>query len=384
MQQGRLPQLQAALREQGREHVENATVLAAAATLRPAGKTFLPPFAENAFRSACLGPLFARFAVQKGRAVELTQGPFDCRKLGRYHFHVDPALVPSANNHPFQDWLDRLRDYTGTHSLSPAPLVPWPVYHGTVMHALSCCLIGLELYWKALAESVAQELNGDNYARYCALLGRGAYAEEALESIVSALHPDGEEERGGAEMTGGAAAHAQNGSEPDAEESGAGLAMFFHPVVLQAASNVLGRVIVLFDILGVEDVEEDCRRGCPKMMSKRTPGCGRNRQGVYAPWSGAEVYAETAPGGARTTRALPLPPLCMAWENTAQTRIIPLVPAALADFACRVLPDQLLPPLIFPQLHRLEDGSMGSWDIVKRDLVAVDGLKRSKLFSAQV
>ena len=143
-----LPALLAELREQGRDDTEGATVLTAAATLRAPGKGFLPAGLASAFRSACLAPLFARYAVQRGRAVELVEGAFDCSKLGRYHFHVDPALVPSANSHPFQDWLDKLRDFTGTHSLSPAPLVPWPVYGGTLLHSLSCCLVGLEMYWQ--------------------------------------------------------------------------------------------------------------------------------------------------------------------------------------------------------------------------------------------
>ena len=150
-----LGELRAALGEQGRADAESCTLLTAAATLRPPGKAFLLPGLASAFRSACLGPLFARYAVQKGRPVELQGGIFDCSKLGRYHFHVDPAIVPSANNHPFQDWLDKLRDFTGTHSLSPAPLVPWPVYSGTMLHSLSCCLVGLEMYWKVCLKKKA-------------------------------------------------------------------------------------------------------------------------------------------------------------------------------------------------------------------------------------
>ena len=46
-------------------------MLSGASALRRAGGAFLPPAAAAAFKSACLGPPFARFAVQKGRAVAL-------------------------------------------------------------------------------------------------------------------------------------------------------------------------------------------------------------------------------------------------------------------------------------------------------------------------
>ena len=363
--QDALEPLKAALRDAGRD-AEGATLVAAAATLRQPGKTFLPPAAEAAFKSECLGPLFARYAVQKGRAVEHAAADGQVgwvAKLGRYHFHVDPALVPSANNHPFQDWLDRLRDFTGTHSLSPAPLVPWPVFRGTVLHALSCCLVGLEHYWKALALAVAHELNGDNYARYRALVGRGVAAEDELDWLIAVLNPEAEEGWTGSLPTGTHPEAPHSVAAAAAGEEHGGMHVFFHPIVVQAASNVLGRVIVVFDFLG---------SGSGAAAGRSGSGA---RGGVFAPWVGAGGDA-----GLKAARE-PLPPLCIAWENKEGTRVVPVVPAALAEEACCVLPDPLVPPLMFARLHTLEGGGPGTWEAVKAEELVVDRQRRCRLLS---
>ena len=319
-----LEQIQAELRAAGRERDAGcASVLTGASALRAARDGFLPPAAAAAFKSACLGPLFARWAVQKGRAVALAPGALDCGKLGRYQFVADPAAVASSNNHPFQDWLDRLRDFTGTHALSPAPLVPWPVYRGSLLHAISCCLVGLEMYWQALALAVAAELSGDNMPRYLALLGGGVEGEELLERLVSLLQPEARvawcgsvrstiRDAAGADSTDGA--HGGDGQ-------GGGLEVFYHPVIAQALSNVLGRVIVVFDILGASDKGSAAARGGGVGGWRRSgAGDGRctARQGVFAPWRAA----------------MALPPLCAAWEDAGQTRLVPLVPSRLLEGVC--------------------------------------------------
>ena len=348
-----MKELKDELRAQGRDDVESATVLTAAATLRTPGKSFLPPVAAHAFKSSCLGPLFSRFAVQKGRAVEISQASFDCSKLGRYHFHVDPSLVPSANNHPFQDWLDRLRDFTGTHSLSPAPLVPWPVYRGTLMHTISCCLVGLELYWQALAVATAQELNGDNYSRYLALLGRGSDAEDEIDHIIHALNPEGGERGGG---RGGALlspAQTENAGSGDS-----GLDVFYHPIVVQGVCNVLARVIIIMDIVGTQGA---CAANLIKKKHTHTD------HGVYVPWP------ERA--AAQTHDARILPPLCVAWESAARTRLVPLIPTALSESSCRVLPQQLVPPLAFARQQACMLSSYVSTDRQGRALLMCPAAK---------
>jgi len=160
-----------------------------------------------------------------------------------------------------------------------------------------------------LAFAVARELNGDNFCRYLALLGRGATAEDDIQTIISALKPEGttlEERFGPLESPA-----AGNGASASSEVGG--LEVFNHPVVAQAASNVLRRTVILIDVLGAN------RTG------------GGMHKGVYAPWKSASPENE----------APVLPPLCVAWENAARSRLIPLVPAALPDASCRVLPDQV-------------------------------------------
>ena len=321
-----LEQIQAALRAAGRERDAGcASVLTGASALRAAGGAFLPPAAAAAFKSLCLGPLFARFAVQKGRAVALAPGAFDCGKLGRYQFVADPAAVASSNNHPFQDWLDRLRDFTGTHALSPAPLVPWPVYRGSLLHAISCCLVGLEMYWQALALAVAAELSGDNMQRYLALLGGGVEGEELLERLVSVLQPEARVAWCGSvrsTITDAAGADSTDGADGGGDgRGGRGLEVFYHPVIAQALSNVLGRVIIVFDILGASDKGGAAARGGDG-GGWRGSGAGGGRctarQGVFAPWRAAKA----------------LPPLCAAWEDARQTRLVPLVSSRLLEGVC--------------------------------------------------
>ena len=352
-----LDQIQAALRAAGRGHdAPAASVLSGASALRRAGGAFLPPAAAAAFKSACLGPLFARFAVQKGRAVALAPGAFDCGKLGRYHFQVDPASVASSNNHPFQDWLDRLRDFTGTHALSPAPLVPWPVYRGTLLHAVSCCLVGLEMYWQALALAVAAELGGDRLPRYLALLGRGDAAEELLERLVAVLQPESR-----VAWTGRVDAEA-----PPASPGAGGLDVFFHPVIAQALSNVLGRVLVVFDILSARQ-----EKGGGGARGAGAGGGSEQRQGVFAPWHAAAA----------------LPPLCVAWEDAGRTRLVPLVPTRLPEASSCVLPDQLVPPVVFAhevaRAHGLDAHADSPWALVKLELLATDRQRRSQLLSRE-
>ena len=158
-----------------------------------------------------------------------------------------------------------------------------------------------------LALAVARELNGDNYHRYQALLERGAAADEEIETIISALNPEGVE----LELRTAQAVSLHDGA--GGGRSVGGLEVFYHPVLVQAASNVLGRTIILMDVLGTH------RTG------------GGMHQGVYAPWKCLSPENEVPV----------LPPLCVAWENVSRTRIVPLVPTSLSDTSCRVLPDQV-------------------------------------------
>lgn len=165
--------------------------------------------------------------------------------------------------------------------------------------------------WQVLALAVARELNGEDFYRYQALLGRGSAAEEEIERIISSLNPEGVEPEVRIVNAPASLQSADDGASD--RGSAGGLELFYHPVLVQAVSNVLGRTIVHLDVLG------ENRTG------------GGMHQGVYAPWKGISPDKEV----------LALPPLCVAWEDSSRTRIVPLVPTSLSDTRCRVLPDQV-------------------------------------------
>eukprot|EP00286_Rhodomonas_abbreviata_P004740 CAMPEP_0181338004 /NCGR_PEP_ID=MMETSP1101-20121128/28380_1 /TAXON_ID=46948 /ORGANISM="Rhodomonas abbreviata, Strain Caron Lab Isolate" /LENGTH=261 /DNA_ID=CAMNT_0023448655 /DNA_START=180 /DNA_END=962 /DNA_ORIENTATION=+ len=255
-----LDELKRALEKEGRTSVEDCTLVSAAATLKPAGKGALSRTAERAFKSSLLGPFFSRYSVSKGKTTEASQH-FDCRKLSKYHFHVTAPDVHCGHGHPLGDWMDKLKDYTGAHSLAPAPLVPWFVYSGTIMHAISCCLVGAEMYWHALSVSASDELLGERRSEYEALLGSSDESRETYSKIVSSLDLRGKVCSPGSEVE-------------------------YHPLLLQASANVLGRVIVLFD-----PFSQDSERVWP-------PRCG-----FFVPWEHVASTADELESGRQ-------PPIC--------------------------------------------------------------------------
>ena len=210
-----------------------------------------------AFKASFLGSWFTNHVILKD-AVSETERPFDVHKLTRYHHSLHPGEVNLNHSHPLSEWLDKLRDHTGCHSLSPPPLIPYISYGGTILHALSCALIGYEMYWHALCKAILQKILENSRRNYYAKLLPGG--SEELDEILRGVRIDG--------------------SAP------AGFEVTYHPLLLHIASHILGRVVVLLDPWAP--------RG--SAQSEWPATCG-----IFEPEFDDECHA--------------LPPLCIAWEN---------------------------------------------------------------------
>eukprot|EP00960_Hanusia_phi_P072422 767780-Hanusia_phi.AAC.1 len=320
-----LKQLKEKLRQGGRTDVDDCSLIAAASILRTPGKGAFGHTYELALKSCLLAPMFTRFDIRGGKVFSSNE-PFDCRKLRSFQFSVDAADVPSSNDHPFTDWMDRLKDYTGTHGLSPAPLIPYIVHSGTVLHSLSCCLVGVEMYWHALALAVQSELQGANSLKF--------------EKVLRKMSPDSHDPW--ADLLSCIKLNA--GDCPPGQE------VEYHPVIVQAAANVLQRVVVVLDVLA-SDQEKRSRDG-------------KWRELVFVPWTTSEHADEG------TER---LPPLFVAWEE--RRRCIPLVPTACDRSSC-FFPDQFFPRFIFFSAEEVAK--------VKERWLPLDVKRRCQLTSSKV
>ena len=319
-----LKQLKEKLSQSGKKEVGDCSLLAAASTLRSPGKGVFAQAYELALKSCILAPMFSRFDIRGGKVFP-SDDLFDCRKLRTFLFSVDAADVPSSNNHPFSDWMDRLKDYTGTHGLSPAPLVPWIVHSGTVLHSLSCCLVGVEMYWHALAHAVQAELQGANSVKFDRILRKmSSDVEGAWQQVLSCVRLN--------------AGDCPPGGEVE-----------YHPVILQAAANVLQRVIVLLDILASDQEKRSRDR--------------RWRETIFVPW--------TWEGGEEGGRVQKLPPLFIAWEG--EGRCIPLTPCGCDKATC-FFPDQFFPQSVFFSQENVA--------AVKSRWLSLDGKQRAQLSSS--
>jgi hypothetical protein len=212
---------------------------------------------EMAFKASFLGVWFTHHVIAKEGVSEAEQ-PFDVSKLSLYHHSLPPGDVHLNHNHPLTEWLDKLRDHTGCHSLSPPPLVPYPSHGGTVMHALSCALVGTEMYWHSISNSIAQVLCDKCYRdHYSRLLPGGS---EELDGILSGIRIDG--------------------------SSCAGLEVDYHPLLLYVASRILHRVVLLID---------------PWALRPSAPVEWPVTCGIFEP--DMDVHCDR------------LPPLCLTWES---------------------------------------------------------------------
>ena len=221
---------------------------------------------DLAFRASFLGAWFTRHTISKGRVRE-SEHEFDVSKLSRYHHLVHPEEAHMLHSHPLADWFEILRDHTGCHSLSPPPLIPCVSYGGTIMHALSCVLVGSELYWHALSFSVLQTLSEPSTRdRYASLLPGGS---QEFDAVVSGIRLDG--------------------------VPAPGQEVQYHPLLLSIAASILRRVIVLLDPW--------LPRGSHHLPWPPTAG-------DFEPW---------ADGGDDAAMADALPPLCLAWETSGRS-----------------------------------------------------------------
>jgi len=314
MQASALDGLKLQLRENGRKEVDHVTLISAAASLKqtPMGsnpKFAMTPAHELGFKGSLLAPFFTRFAVVKGSVIE--SGCFDCKKLARYHFWLSAEEVQLAPDHPLSDWMDQLKDFTGTHSLAPAALVPQPLYGGGILQAVSYCLVGVEMYWHAFATALLEEFTGPRQQLYTSLVTRDGELDNLLDRMSL-----------------------------ETDSSLPGTEIPFHPLLLQAVSNILGRVIILFD--------------------PWTDGKSANSDAaLFIPWILSEdIYAELSEQR--------MPPLCICWEGKDKQRFAPLIPVKLQQPT--FVPDQIVPP---PHRWR-KPGAHISWKEVKEDLLPLD------------
>ena len=215
---------------------------------------------DLAFKACFLGAWFTRHTISKGRAVE-AETSFDVSKLYRYHHSLHPGEVHLNHNHPLSDWLEKLRDHTGCHSLSPPPLIPSLCYGGTIFHALSCALVGSEMYWHALAVETVRRVSEET--TWVQLLPEGA---EELNRILTSVQLDG---------------GALPGSEVD-----------YHPLMLYVAACILRRVVVLVD-----------------------PWTPRGSAHKWPPTAGVFEPREQRHHDKIEISVDRLPPLCLAWET---------------------------------------------------------------------
>ena len=237
-----------------------------------------------------------------GTAKPLTElgmgATFDCSKFATRAFSIEEGQLETAgygrdrsgSARYLTETLQQLRVANGNKT-SLVPLHADGDGH-CLVHAISRCLVGRELFWHALRHGLYQHLT-ENIASYKTMF-KEFYEEEEWEKIIAEAAPDYQPQRG--EVHG------------------------LRNIHVFGLANVLRRPIILFDSLS-----------------------GLQSSGDY---SGLFLPAMHPPADCSSTdpatgKTSPHSPIVVAWSNSGRNHFVPLVPI-------RGLPLPKLPPSLCP------------------------------------
>ena len=151
------------------------------------------------FQCKLLSPLLSTYGMDKDdhpcKLKDLGMGStFDCSKLSSRSFSIEEkhlqvlgyGLDRSGSQLYLKDILSRLREINGGHE-NLVPLHADGDGH-CLVHAISRCLVGRELFWHALRSNLHSHLSS-NLERYRELF-RDFYSPEEWDGLVAEAAPD--------------------------------------------------------------------------------------------------------------------------------------------------------------------------------------------------
>ena len=233
--------------------------------------------------------------------TELGMGStFDCSKFATRAFSVEESQLETAgygrdrsgSARYLMETLQQLREANGNET-GLVPLHADGDGH-CLVHAISRCLVGRELFWHALRHGLYRHLT-DNIDHYKTTF-QEFYEEEEWEKIIAEAAPDYQPQRG--EVHG------------------------LRNIHIFGLANVLRRPIVLLDSLSGLQSSGDY-------------------SGVFLP--AVHPPADCSSPGPATGEACPHSPIVVAWSSSGRNHFVPLVPI-------RGRPLPKLPPSLCPKV----------------------------------
>ena len=251
---------------------------------------------HSSFRCRLLSNLFTSYKVTRQGVIEQLKDAsghntiFDCSKLSNYSFKRESQhlKIPGygIDENAFKYLKETLDDIKSFNNMDDFPFVPLKVPGDgyCLMHAVSTCLVGRELFWHPLISNLNQNMmkKQEEYKEHL----NSFYPNEEIDQFIMETHP--------------------NYQPPDEKQFGFTLVHIF------VLSHVLRRPIILFDAM---------------MRTNAT-------------FTGLFLPILLDPKQCCDKEGKKHPPLLLAWSSSARNHFVPLV--GMADLQI-FIPFHILP-----------------------------------------